>query len=274
VRALGATRTTPHDVVSSPETLEWARRLGCRFDDLEIASAAAARGSTLVLAGLGSMARNRWDACHAAAGARAFDTLEWMVGNGWMADVVALEHARACGAHSAAAAMERAGAQRALAFDRRATPCGGTTVMYALITIVHTGRAASIERRTDVPAESFVSIELGRGPDVISDIRLLGAADGARVCVRFSSHKQEPLDASGDMLVANLGLGGFGATVEVTQPSPIACTLEWSEWYLTNEDRELFGGSVFVANELLYTGWSVWPIGSRWPRTAQQSLKK
>jgi len=274
VRALKqGMRTTPHDVASSPETLEWARRLGCGFDDLKIASAAAARGSTLVLAGLGSMARGRWDACHAAAGARAFDTLEWMVQNGWLADVVALEHAHACGAHRAAAAMERAGAQRALAFDRRATPCGGATIVDAFVAITHTGRVASIEQRTQVPAESFVSIELSRGPDAVSDIRLVGAADGARVCVKFSygyGSKQESLDVSRDALVVNLGLGGFPAAVHVTQPSPVACTLEWSEWYLTNEDRELFGRSVFVANELLYTGWGAWPIGSRWPRTAQQ----
>jgi len=265
-RAGGPLRTTPRDVASSIQSLKWARRLGCPWDNMKMAIAAAANNCIEVLA-RSPRPKNYRDfrVCRAAAGAGAFETLEWAVANGWQVDVVVLEHARACGAARAVAVIEgseRADVARPLRFNVVAMPCGGTTSLYALEVLSATDRATSIERFAHVPAEPTYSICISQQADIVSDIRLVGAADGARVSVVFPNNS--PLDTTPDMVIAPVALPLVRVSLLVTQERPAACTLLWTAAFLPNDQRALYSRNAFVAGDLVYSEGSAWPIGSSW----------
>jgi len=266
-RAGGPMRTTPRDVVSSVQTLEWARRLRCPWDDMQIAIAAAANNCPEVLARSPRkkiMGRD-YRVCRAAAGARAFRTLELAVESGWPADVVVLEHARACGAAGArsVAMIERSGVcgVERPRFDVIATPCGGTTYVHAIEALIATDRASSVACSVQVPAKASFSVCISQHSDIVNNIRLVGAAKGARVSVVFPLN--EPLDTTFDMVIATVALP-VRVSVLVTQERPMTCTLEWTAAFLPHDQRVLYSRNAFVAGNLLYTEGSAWPIGPSW----------
>jgi len=230
------------DVVASVGRLDWARSVGCPFDDYLVARVAAEEGQTDVLATVEPTPTDTplQLVCASSAEESHWTTLRWAVDRGWLANPGILAHAdyyaETADAAAAAAAMVRAGIVRPVELDWP-TPDNHSSESVA-------DALADVERLGCRVARDMFAVVSG-----LSDICRPGSWATAHMVsnVRYADHvgpiffrvsrlEWQPLTPATIIPLHALRECGLRASL-LLRDAPNMVEILFTLWYLTEDDR-------------------------------------